>query len=291
MYIADPPNSISDTFIIPAESRERFLPLRAPTLAALRPFGVEMAGISAVAPPFAIGRQAHAFHLVLMTIAGEAAFRSEGDRGSMRAGESWVLPAGRPHHYQPRGRWVFAWFHLADSDRWSLLRGETVQPLSFPHQGQLHAAMEGLLAETLLPDADQAVTCPAYAHLIGLLLERLLRRFADPDAAERHRALNELKAAIAAQPAYPWSTEALAERLHVSPATLKRLLYSLDGATPMALVTRLRMQRAYELLHSTPYPLARIALLVGYATPFAFSRAFKHYAGMSPKAYRAANNG
>ena len=47
-----------------------------------------------------------------------------------------------------------------------------------------------------------------------------------------------------------------------------------------------RMRRAEEMLQSTGYKLHQLAAALGYETPFAFSRAFKRYAGISPKQFR-----
>ncbi len=46
------------------------------------------------------------------------------------------------------------------------------------------------------------------------------------------------------------------------------------------------MQRAAELLATTDASLAEVAGLVGYATEFALSRAFRRHLGAPPGVYR-----
>jgi AraC-like DNA-binding protein len=48
---------------------------------------------------------------------------------------------------------------------------------------------------------------------------------------------------------------------------------------------------AMRLLDQPSAPLSDIARQLGYATPFAFSRAFKSWHGASPETYRRARSG
>lgn len=62
------------------------------------------------------------------------------------------------------------------------------------------------------------------------------------------------------------------------------------GTTPLRYITRLRMDRANELLRTTRKPLQQIAFEVGYRDPFGFSKAFKRTKGDSPKFHRRRHN-
>lgn len=278
---------VLDRIVIPAGCRERFLPLRLPALAELRQLDVEFGGISDLIPPYEVGRPACQCHVIIMVIEGEAVCRTPTTQVTMSPGQTWVLPAYQPHEYWPTKRWLIAWLHLTDTQRWSLLCGEPVQPLPFTQQAQMHALMEGLLTEALLSDVDQALTLSSYSHLMAVLLERMLGRFDDPHAARGFQTINRLKEAVAADPGHGWSTPELATRLRMSPAALKRLTRAVESKGPMEIVTHLRLQMVQELLYSTDYTLERIAGLVGYATPFALSRTFKRHMGMSPQAFRS----
>lgn len=58
------------------------------------------------------------------------------------------------------------------------------------------------------------------------------------------------------------------------------------GYSPKKYLLLLRMENAKYMLEQTNLPINSVAALVGYTDQLAFSRMFKCYSGMSPKAYR-----
>jgi AraC-like DNA-binding protein len=54
----------------------------------------------------------------------------------------------------------------------------------------------------------------------------------------------------------------------------------------MRLLSRLRLERAAELLTRTHLDIGEIAYAVGYSDRLYFSRAFHRFAGCSPSEYR-----
>jgi AraC-like DNA-binding protein len=52
------------------------------------------------------------------------------------------------------------------------------------------------------------------------------------------------------------------------------------------LVDESRRQLAKQLLRETGYPLAEIAFLTGFSEQSAFNRAFKRWAGQTPRSFR-----
>jgi len=79
----------------------------------------------------------------------------------------------------------------------------------------------------------------------------------------------------------------MAAELNMSPGYLHKELVRHLGIKPMALVTKLRMNQAMSQLVQTNMTLAAIAEDVGFASPFAFSTAFKREVGCSPARFRA----
>jgi AraC-like DNA-binding protein len=90
---------------------------------------------------------------------------------------------------------------------------------------------------------------------------------------------------IASDPGHPWTLQAVASRLIVSEATLRRTL-SDKGTGFTELLIDARMSAALSLLQSTDYPVDRIALEVGYASPSRFSVRFRARFGFAPTAIR-----
>ncbi len=79
----------------------------------------------------------------------------------------------------------------------------------------------------------------------------------------------------------------VAGQVGVSPNHLSRLFGSATGETFVEFVTRLRMERAKELLSQTKMPSSEIGIAVGYSDPHYFYYLFKKTQGCTPKEYRA----
>jgi len=65
-----------------------------------------------------------------------------------------------------------------------------------------------------------------------------------------------------------------------------RLFKAATGATPFQFVTRIRIERAKELLRKTRLPIFEIAERFGYLKPSHFSARFRAVSGCGPDAYR-----
>ena len=95
------------------------------------------------------------------------------------------------------------------------------------------------------------------------------------------------KSLLDEQLAYPWSLEALSERLGIERSYLVRLFTAHIGISPMAYLARRRAEQAAHLLISTDLSIAAISTIVGWPEPRHFARRFKAHTGVSASAYRA----
>ncbi len=77
----------------------------------------------------------------------------------------------------------------------------------------------------------------------------------------------------------------VARQLGMSGRTLQRKL-SEQGYAFQALVDEARRQLSERLLKETDYSLAEIAFMTGYSEQSAFARAFKRWAGQTPRSFR-----
>lgn len=82
------------------------------------------------------------------------------------------------------------------------------------------------------------------------------------------------------------SRGALAESVGVSDHYLTQIFHQEMGISPMECLTRLRIQKARELLRTTNDLVTLIAQQVGFDDPAYFSRVFRKITGISPQAYR-----
>jgi AraC-type DNA-binding domain-containing proteins len=107
----------------------------------------------------------------------------------------------------------------------------------------------------------------------------VLRGLSDPHVGPALLAMHH-------QPDQPWTVASLAGLGHLSRAAFARRFAQSVGSTPMDYLTRLRMQLAKSALAERGISVIEAAVMAGYATEAAFSRAFKRIYGCSPGASR-----
>ena len=86
------------------------------------------------------------------------------------------------------------------------------------------------------------------------------------------------------------SIEEMARELALSSRTLRRRLEA-EGTTYNQIVQKVRMDTAKYYLSRTKKPVEHIAHTLQYSSITSFSRAFKHFTGLSPRAYRTSAQG
>ncbi|MFZ3561561.1 cupin domain-containing protein [Streptomyces sp. BH055] len=158
---------------------------------------------------------------------------------------------------------------------------------------QFGRTVELLAAELAQP---QIGTTAAINSIVDLLLVQFVRAWLARHPQERSGSwlgamrdpvVRDALARVHAQPGHTWTTQTLAAATSVSRATLSRRFRSALGQTPGAYVTQWRMDLASVRLRDTDEPVESISGAVGYASPHAFSRAFRRARGAAPGEYRS----
>jgi AraC-like DNA-binding protein len=140
---------------------------------------------------------------------------------------------------------------------------------------------------------------PGVDALIPVLLEALLvyilrswlTEQGGPTVAGWAAALSDPVVAIALSaihqdPARAWTIQTLADQAAISRAALARKFAAVVGRTPLGYLTWWRMVMACRQLTSSDAPIRRIAQSSGYASEYAFAKAFKREMGVPPGSYR-----
>lgn len=192
----------------------------------------------------------------------------------------------------PDGETVFvvgAYEHLSDiSDR--LLRA--LPPvLSLSHR-EWESPLVPLLCEEVV--RDEPGQAAVLDRLLDLLVTAVLKAwFAQHDTRrpewwrfQGDRIVEHALRLMHDDPARPWTMSALATAVGASRASLARRFNDLVGEPPMTFLKNWRMAMAADLLCQPDETVSTVAEKVGYATPFAFSAAFKRIRGMSPQQHR-----
>lgn len=192
----------------------------------------------------------------------------------------------------PRGDTVFlvgAYDNLSDiSDR--LLRA--LPPVLSLTRGEWESPLVTLLCDEVVK--DEPGQAAVLDRLLDLLLTAVLKAwFAQNDANrpvwwrfQGDRIIEKALHIMHDKPAHPWTLDSLAAEAGASRSSLARRFQDLVGEPPMTFLKNWRMALAADLLCQPGETVGTVAGKVGYATPFAFSAAFKRVRGLSPQAHR-----
>lgn len=82
------------------------------------------------------------------------------------------------------------------------------------------------------------------------------------------------------------SQEETANYLYICPSYLSRMFKKQTGESFISYVTRVKMEKAIELLKDPQYKTYQVSEILGYKTPRYFSRLFRTHTGMNPSEYR-----
>jgi AraC-like DNA-binding protein len=93
------------------------------------------------------------------------------------------------------------------------------------------------------------------------------------------------------EPGRPWLVEDIAHQVGMSRSGFAQRFQDLTGDTPGRYISRLRADRAAQLLRDTDDPILHIALEVGYASEQALSKAFARQYATAPGRYRRQHRG
>ena len=135
-------------------------------------------------------------------------------------------------------------------------------------------------------DAAKLPVVNADRHLNRLLIgycENVLARRSSRQHAIQADVENTLAALL---PHGQTRLENVAERLHVSPRTLRRKLAA-EGVTFARILEDLRFALAKRYLADQDLSISRIAWMLGYTEVSAFSHAFRRWSGGAPRATRS----
>lgn len=247
--------------------------------AALTECGIFLCGWSNAREGFTFIRPRFPMSQLLICTAGMGEIWVDGEWQESRPGTVYLTPSHVFHAYRARPDlatdnepWTVYWamYHT------SLVEGfKPLVMLADPKP--LSDAIGHLYSEAVSIRDKQSLK--HWTHVVDVCARRIAQ--ISPGDPRLHRLWKE----VLEHPDFAWNFTTLAKRAKVSPEHLRRLCQSEFGCSPMEYVTHLRMQHAVSLLISGRYNVSDVAERVGYATPFAFSTAFKRVLGIPPSEY------
>jgi AraC-like DNA-binding protein len=156
----------------------------------------------------------------------------------------------------------------------------------------LKSAIAQILEEL---DSDRTGSEAIVTRLADILFTQAVRAYLEENvetaktgwlAALRDKQIGGAIALLHAEPRYPWTVDALADRFALSRSAFAERFSRLVREPPLRYLTRVRLSVASERLRSTEDKLRAVATFAGYESAAAFSKAFKRYMGITPGEYR-----
>lgn len=210
------------------------------------------------------------------------------DGTAWRPAETMVLWQPKDGHYygNPHHLWRHSWIHL-DGTVVSRVLAEHRLPRNQPFD------CSPVLVEKTLWDLYEEMTgpFPADLEIAARLLELWGRRMAlhlrqKAFPAPIPRRYLDIRRYLETNFDQQITLDALAEKASCSVAHFCSEFKRYFGCSAIACVIRLRMHRAEYLLRNANLSISEIARRVGYEDIYHFSRLFKKYFGLSPRALR-----
>lgn len=279
--------AIDDVMQWSSGCQEHFFPWRLKSAETPISNEIAEAGVTESHTGYRLERRCPRFHLLVFTLRGAGDVYSDANRRQVKREQLLLVPAGQPFGYVPaRSPWEFVWFHLPDEECWSHLRGRGMQVRKTAMTGPIERLSVDFLRESRGRGETAQKASSLYAELMALYIHREIGDSDEVDDTGIGNLLNQLWDKVGKDLKRDWTVELLAYEMGVSMSHLHRLVRQMYGTSPMKMVTRIRMERAQELLIMHDVSIGVVAELVGYRNQFAFAIAFKRFSGVTPGQFR-----
>lgn len=254
---------------------------------------VKWGGEDLCSPDYAIERRSYPFYVLELVVQGQGEFASGAQRVRLAAGSVYFFGPGVPHRYQCAGghplRKLFIVYGGTQAARISAQAlGAGAGAFRVSDVAEVRELFQAVVQEGLSPSRYGPEICAARLQVLLYRLAALrLAEYEEKSGAYRTyqhatRYLHEHFERLS-------SVGELAAGAGVHESYLCRLYKKYAHATPLAVLTRLRMNKVANLLLTTHAPIKAIADMLGFTDQYVLSKVFKKAYGVSPSHYRLLN--
>ncbi len=249
---------------------------------ALEERGIVQCGIATCRDFFSVYRKNQKKHMLLYTVRGRGWLESEACRYELEPSSLVIVPAGVENGFgMEEETWQIAWVFLSQHT-YSPMVGESISYQLTSAPEVMYACIQTLLRSINLP---KKYSGEVGSHSVAQL-ELMLNMPRSESISRNQLKLRRVFDLVQRQLHKEWTVEQLAALYPCSEAHLFRVTQQQYGRSPMAHITRMRMEYAARLLRSTEWPIQHIGEIVGYPTGSNFSTRFRAWSGMTPREFR-----
>ncbi len=230
-------------------------------------------GRESCAPLHSFGPAVRNYWLLHYVVSGKGKFTREGQTYAVESGQCFVIPPQCKTYYEANEKepWEYLWVGFTTTEELPEALSEPV--LTMPGLGDVFQKMAACRD---FECGRSAYLSSCLWQLFALLLEQ---RLTVPDHIEKALTI------ISVEYINAITVEEIAERVGLDRSYFSSLFAERVGQTPGKYITGLRMNKAVELMTTYGQTPKITAFSVGYTDLFHFSKAFKKYFGVSPRAY------
>ena len=249
----------------------------------LERFGFIQCGIAHCRELFTIQRTNMHKHMLLYTVKGKGWLKSATQQFALEPGSLAVVPAGIINTFGiEQEDWQIAWVFLDPSKNWQGLVNASIDYHLTSVTEAVYAAVLLLLRARMTPIKISGEIVKVTTAQLSLLVKASLDHSLSSKQLRLKRVFDDAQRQLHRE----WDVEQLAALFPCSSPHFHRLCKQYFGHSPVAYLTKMRMEYASRLLLSTDWAVAHIGELVGYTVLANFSARFKVWSGQTPRQYR-----
>lgn len=160
--------------------------------------------------------------------------------------------------------------------------------LSTSHRLELERYLRWACIEANSPDDESRLLAASLIPVFFIVLVRYLREIDGlAESVSERGSVQSVLRYIRRHYNRPLTLSDLSRIAGLNPRYLCGKFTMETGLSPMAALTRERIEAAKNLLTSTTLPISEIGTRVGYPDPYHFSKRFKEMTGVSPRQFRS----
>jgi AraC-like DNA-binding protein len=225
------------------------------------------------------------------TYAGLGKFRSFDTEHRIEQGCAFLAKTGTNHRYylpEDSKLWEFAFITLSGQEAlacWAYAHEKVGDVIRFAPDSPVIRSLESILG---LAAAKEVLNGYAAAGLATQFLMELYQalKYRSVPSEDEPEVIEQARIILSEHYRYIGSMREVAATLGMEPYQFSRLFHRSTGLTAVQFLTKVRLEKAMELLRNTDMTLQEISLAIGYSCDNYFNKVFRKSTGLSPGQFR-----